>query len=508
MSNKKYVPQGVYLACDKGTVPTEFKITNNNNSFLFDQPIANTGDMVPNLNIMPFGACSVKNGNPCMPVPTPWQGFEDGIFIGNFNPLLEDSVMQCGVGGKIEIHYSLEEAQAACREEGGGWGEFLLGAVLVVAAVALIVVTGGMAIAAIGAIGAASGALATTVAVSVVLLEVAGVVITAKALYDYSQDGDEEALFKEVALGFLFLGAGRALEKGFRAWKAAKAGDEVVEVVDDVIRTGDEVVEVLDDVPYDQLKNTPPCFLAGTLVKTNTGKKEIEKLLVGDKVLSYNFEKQITEEKTVLNLYNNWTNIYYEIKTKNSVILTTSKHLFWIDKNKRWIPAKELIVGMNLKNTQNKLEDIIEIVKTDNVNVPTYNFEVDENHNYFVGSFGLLVHNEGKPSLFESTTKTPTEIYTVTDISTGKVVYVGQTVQGTDTRISQHAAEGGIKAEWDNPNKFDIDTPSSGNWTPYEAHVWEQHHIDKNGGKANLVNSKNAITKTKYDKFGNLHKPC
>lgn len=302
------------------------------------------------------------------------------------------------------------------------------------------------------------------------------------------------------------LGVGKVVEKvGGKIIKSlTKGGDEVIEAG---TKSLDEVAEVLD-VPYDQLKNTLPCFLAGTLVKTNTGKKEIEKLLVGDKVLSYNFEKQITEEKTVLNLYNNWTNIYYEIKTKNSVVLTTSKHLFWIDKNKRWISAKELIVGMNLKNTQNKLEDIIEIVKTDNVNVPTYNFEVDENHNYFVGSFGLLVHNEGKPSLFESTIKTPTEIYTVTDISTGKVVYVGQTVQGTDTRISQHAAEGGIKAEWDNPNKFDIDTPSSGNWTPYEAHVWEQHHIEKNGGKANLVNSKNAITKTKYDKFGNLHKPC
>ncbi len=196
MSKKKYVPQGVYLACDKGTTPTEFKITNNSNSFLFDEPVATNGDIAPNVNILPFGSCSVKNGSPCMPVPTAWQGFEDGIFIGNFAPLLEDSVMPCGVGGKIEIFYSLEEAQAACAEDSGGFWSTLGKVALVVAAVALIVVTGGAAIAAVGAIGAASGALATGVAIASAALEVAGVAITVKALYDYSQDGDEEALFK------------------------------------------------------------------------------------------------------------------------------------------------------------------------------------------------------------------------------------------------------------------------------------------------------------------------
>ncbi|WKX76181.1 hypothetical protein [Zobellia laminariae] len=160
-----------------------------------------------------------------------WDGFEDGIFVGFFNPLLEDSVLPCGVGGKIEIFYSLEEATAACAEEESSFWETLGKVVLVVAAVALIVVTGGAALAAIAAIGAASGALATGIAVTVAALEVAGCLLTVKALYDYSQDGDEEALFKEVALGFLFLGAGKVLEKGFRAWKNSRAVTEVVEQV-------------------------------------------------------------------------------------------------------------------------------------------------------------------------------------------------------------------------------------------------------------------------------------
>ncbi len=231
MADKKYVPQGVYLACDKGTTPTEFKITNNNNVFLFEEPVANTGDMAPNLNVMPFGACSVKNGSACMPVPTSWQGFEDGIFIGNFNPLLEDSILPCGLGGKIEIFYSLEEAETACDDGGMSFWEIVGAAVLVVAAVALIVVTGGAVLAAVAAVGAASGALATTVAVGVLALEATGLYFEVKALIDYSQDGDEEALFKGVALGFLFLGAGKLVGKGFDRLMKNEAVTESIEAV-------------------------------------------------------------------------------------------------------------------------------------------------------------------------------------------------------------------------------------------------------------------------------------
>ncbi|CAM3510695.1 DUF4280 domain-containing protein [Zobellia roscoffensis] len=248
MANKKYVPQGTYLACDKGTVPMEFMITNNNNSFLFDEPVANTGDMVPMVNVQPMGVCTVTS-SACVPAPIMWDGFEDGIFVGFFNPLLEDSVLPCGVGGKIEIFYSLEDATAACAEEESSFWETLGKVVLVVAAVALIVVTGGAALAAIAAIGAASGALATGIAVTVAALEVAGCLLTVKALYDYSQDGDEEALFKEVALGFLFLGAGKVVEKvGGRVLRHfAKGTDEVLEAggkgADDVVKQLDEVAD-------------------------------------------------------------------------------------------------------------------------------------------------------------------------------------------------------------------------------------------------------------------------
>ncbi|QCW99873.1 DUF4280 domain-containing protein [Aggregatimonas sangjinii] len=256
MGNKKYVPQGTYLACDKGTVPMEFIITNNNNSFLFEEPVANTGDMVPMVNVMPLGVCTITK-NACVPAPIMWDGFEDGIFVGFFNPLLEDSVLPCAVGGKIEIYYSLEDATSACAEEGGGFWSTLGKVVLVVAAVALIVVTGGMAIAAIGAIATASGALATGIAVTVAALEVAGCLLTVKALYDYSQDGDEEALFKEVALGFLFLGAGAALAKGARALRGSKFIDDILRKFDPTTATNKQKGNFGEIMSSENLVNNP-----------------------------------------------------------------------------------------------------------------------------------------------------------------------------------------------------------------------------------------------------------
>ncbi len=49
-------------------------------------------------------------------------------------------------------------------------------------------------------------------------------------------------MFKGVALGFLFLGAGKFLEKGVRSFTAMRAGDEMVELAD-------KVIDVADDLP-------------------------------------------------------------------------------------------------------------------------------------------------------------------------------------------------------------------------------------------------------------------
>ncbi|MBC9797863.1 polymorphic toxin-type HINT domain-containing protein [Sinomicrobium weinanense] len=255
---------------------------------------------------------------------------------------------------------------------------------------------------------------------------------------------------------------------------------------------------------YQQLGTKQPCFLPGTLIKTPKGDIAIENLKTSDIVYAYDFNQNRLVEKRISRLYGNWTNKYYKIIVDGeNEIFATKRHLFWIEDQKKWMPVQDLEKGMQVQNIQGSYSSITGIAIFRGAEESTYNFEVEGLHNYFVHPYGVLVHNQNKPSIFESTTKKNTEIYEIVDTQTQEVVYVGQTTQGTNTRFEQHVNEKG----WD-PSRYQPRTVKEGNWTPYEAHVWEQHYIEKNGGKDKLLNKKNAITEAKYDKFENLHNPC
>jgi hypothetical protein len=107
-SGKKFVPNGVFLRCSKGTMFPKFNVTPKTVS-LYGEQMATEFDMVPMMNIPSFGLCTVtKYCPPCMPIPTMWQGVcSDNIYVAFGRPLLEDSTMQCALSGKIEIMFTL-----------------------------------------------------------------------------------------------------------------------------------------------------------------------------------------------------------------------------------------------------------------------------------------------------------------------------------------------------------------------------------------------------------------
>jgi hypothetical protein len=175
---------------------------------------------------------------------------------------------------------------------------------------------------------------------------------------------------------------------------------------------------------------------------------------------------------------------------------------------------------LRLMNGELTQVNAIDIVLTEE---NTYNFEVEKEHNYFAGKSGILVHNGGGDSTQESSflqTETfNSEIYTVTDPNTGRVIYVGKTIGGTDGRLIQHINDpkSALYIPKDSPlrqasnfpsNVYDTDVVARGNWTRYETAVWEQHLIDQNGGVDNLRNKINAITPEKFELYGRLHNPC
>jgi Pretoxin HINT domain len=272
----------------------------------------------------------------------------------------------------------------------------------------------------------------------------------------------------------------------------------------------------------DRSGGKPPCFPAGTIVQTPTGDRLIETLQAGELVFAYDFSTQSRVERPIIETHKNWTQNIVNVGTAHGELSATRNHPYWVENEERWLPASRLEKGMTLRLMNGELTQVnaIDIVLTEE---NTYNFEVEKEHNYFAGKSGILVHNGGGDSTQESSflqTETfNSEIYTVTDPNTGRVIYVGKTIGGTDGRLIQHINDpkSALYIPKDSPlrqasnfpsNVYDTDVVARGNWTRYETAVWEQHLIDQNGGVDNLRNKINAITPEKFELYGRLHNPC
>ncbi|HYD79861.1 MAG TPA: polymorphic toxin-type HINT domain-containing protein [Paucimonas sp.] len=138
------------------------------------------------------------------------------------------------------------------------------------------------------------------------------------------------------------------------------------------------------------------CFIAGTLVHTPSGKKPIETVQVDDQVLAMNFATGRVEPRRVVRLFKNLNLRVLDIVVRNSAnvqetISATTEHPFWVI-DKEWVPALELAAGDRLTTTAGETYEVVSVVDIGDA-TETYNFEVEELHNYFVGTSGVLVHN-------------------------------------------------------------------------------------------------------------------
>jgi hypothetical protein len=118
---KKYVPDGACLVCNKGVGFGKLKVTNHKNVSIYGQNSATEGDKVSKLNIPSLGVCTITR-SVCQPVPLLWSGVQEGVTIGPYRKLLEDSKLSCGIGGQISIYFSVPMAMIAVeknsREQG------------------------------------------------------------------------------------------------------------------------------------------------------------------------------------------------------------------------------------------------------------------------------------------------------------------------------------------------------------------------------------------------------
>lgn len=157
------------------------------------------------------------------------------------------------------------------------------------------------------------------------------------------------------------------------------------------------------------------CFTENTKIQTPTGNIDIEDIKTGDKVYSMNLKNFTLEEKEVLRTFkneveNNLCKIY--TSDTNYVECTFGHEIYTT--NKGWTKAYYLETGDKLLDSNNNEIIVIKNEKLKNSGTVTvYNFEVDGNHNYFVGNHNILVHNPPEPS---SCTLEDGHVYTSTNI--------------------------------------------------------------------------------------------
>ena len=143
--------------------------------------------------------------------------------------------------------------------------------------------------------------------------------------------------------------------------------------------------------------NKGGCFIAGTLVTTEQGFEKIENIQPGDIVLSYNEITKQNEYSKVLDtmIHRIWTDLY-SLYIENEVIKVTEIHRFYIlrDGQVQWIPASEIQI-LDLVLFADGTWHQIDHIEKKRCFRKVYNFEVSNNHNYYVSKAQVLVHNKG-----------------------------------------------------------------------------------------------------------------
>jgi hypothetical protein len=137
------------------------------------------------------------------------------------------------------------------------------------------------------------------------------------------------------------------------------------------------------------------CFTAETLISTDSGLIRIENIKTGDRVYSFDSQTGGVSVNRVLSTEKHPANEIVHIGISGSeTINATPEHPFYVPA-KGWTSAVNLRAG-DVLYTLNGEYVIVEQVQHEILEKPVwvYNFEVSDEHTYFVGENAVGVHND------------------------------------------------------------------------------------------------------------------
>lgn len=116
---KYFVVQKGLACCDKGAKFPQFKVTSHQKHYWNDEQgqadylAVTEDDLTFNPAAMPFGTCSVKNGNPCAFAPSgKWTKTYDKVTVLEKKCVTEISELLCSIGGKITVMKHGQQSEA------------------------------------------------------------------------------------------------------------------------------------------------------------------------------------------------------------------------------------------------------------------------------------------------------------------------------------------------------------------------------------------------------------
>ncbi len=131
------------------------------------------------------------------------------------------------------------------------------------------------------------------------------------------------------------------------------------------------------------------CLVAGTLVWTESGPVPVERIQVGDRVLSQNPRTGCLACKPVLKTTIRPRGEILEIETRDEPIRCSGGHPFWVS-GEGWVKARELKSGTQMHGVTGTLE-VVSVAPAGRQQ--THNLIVADFHTYLVGKAKVLSHD-------------------------------------------------------------------------------------------------------------------
>ena len=131
---------------------------------------------------------------------------------------------------------------------------------------------------------------------------------------------------------------------------------------------------------------------------TNRGDVPIENIHEGDQVVSRNAETGRVEAEPVTALapLHQASLLEMRLEGERMPLRPSINHPFWVKRGDAqdgsWLEADQMRVGDRVQSLQGAWRRVVSITPLLGQET-VYNFTVDQNHDYFVGETGFLVHN-------------------------------------------------------------------------------------------------------------------